>query len=823
MQKIKYRKSIYLLLIITITFLIYYSSKSNDSFWWQEPEVKTFFRDDFKTEDDQKCQGNGQDTRSCEKWMIIYSTNQPTENLKDLNGVMYDWCLLVVGDLETTKDWCYKDVVYLDTNAQSELSNRFEIIKDLPYSTYKRKTIGYLYAIENGARFIYDTDENVFLPEGLFRFRYESFDGVVVNNKSQDVYFDPVEDYFKQQKTFNFSIYSNKIPSIQQGLILEEDNQHSIDFNSPPIVLNQNQFSQISSMNTLYHYDSFWSLVFSLEADEEIRSYLAIKLLDILGLKVAFIPTFVKITNRTIIKAQKSQNTQLLNAIKNWKCHNLTRFTDCFLESIDYLIEEKFLNASERQFYEKWIKSLDLAEYKWPEINVQKSKNKEIKYLKLVETPESKEINRKQTELIRKNCPASNNTKSSSLIYIEKLVVITFGSTIDDVNYISNNIGSHFLYIIICIEENVDLTDFKSIFGMVIISIDANSTTGYQNCLSNAFNIGFKQQSFLIIMNPRKFDYWNFELSQTSVQPVEHELNEEKYFKREKDVYFIRRNVASSLRLMKFKKTGFFKSPCKYYEDSQLRPLLIDFENTISSLLNFHQNDLVAEHCGSNLKQRKIWLLASDDGVRVDVTTTLVHLNQIAVLVSPKLFRSAYPDSIRLGQINYLLSNYIQHYETLGDELENAFRENFLFYQNRSEFRQIDAVFCSSPLPICEGFISLNRTLILSPIWKYNEGRCNETRWAKLNENYRKLMNKSKEIVASMSRYAGEYQEHYSGFKSEYRLYSFSGFYAKNINRYPSRSEILIGPNRLGTREKMWYKDLKTFYSEYRYYIKFIN
>lgn len=69
------------------------------------------------------------------------------------------WRLLVVGDINTPEDWSGgPNVVYLSSKTQAKLGYRID-----KYATAQhvgRKNIGYLYAIANGAKSIYEIDDH---------------------------------------------------------------------------------------------------------------------------------------------------------------------------------------------------------------------------------------------------------------------------------------------------------------------------------------------------------------------------------------------------------------------------------------------------------------------------------------------------------------------------------------------------------------------------------------------------------------------------------------------------------------------------------------
>ncbi len=99
-------------------------------------------------------------------------------------------------------------------------------------------------------------------------------------------------------------------------------------------------------------------------------------------------------------------------------------------------------------------------------------------------------------------------------------------------------------------------------------------------------------------------------------------------------------------------------------------------------------------------------------------------------------------------------------------------KENYEFYKNSSDFKDVDMVTCAFSVSMCEAFIPLNKTIIFNPAHRYNIGRCTQKSWLKLNENYYKLKERNKLVVSSMSRYDGEYQAHFTGLRGN-RIYAY--------------------------------------------------
>lgn len=95
--------------------------------------------------------------RLVKKFIVITSIFKPTEAIEAFAG-LDDYQLVVVGDKKTPADWNYKNCIYLDVEKQLELSSSFAAA--IPYNHYGRKMLGYIYAMQQGAEVIIDTDDD---------------------------------------------------------------------------------------------------------------------------------------------------------------------------------------------------------------------------------------------------------------------------------------------------------------------------------------------------------------------------------------------------------------------------------------------------------------------------------------------------------------------------------------------------------------------------------------------------------------------------------------------------------------------------------------
>ncbi|KAI8741865.1 glycosyltransferase STELLO1, partial [Biomphalaria glabrata] len=104
-----------------------------------------------------------------EKWIVVTSIHPPTDDVKYL-AQLPGWRVVVVGDVKSPANWSYQNCDFLSIGRQKLLN--FKITDSLPYKSYARKNLGYLYAILNGAKFIYETDDDNRPSDNLEGFIY---------------------------------------------------------------------------------------------------------------------------------------------------------------------------------------------------------------------------------------------------------------------------------------------------------------------------------------------------------------------------------------------------------------------------------------------------------------------------------------------------------------------------------------------------------------------------------------------------------------------------------------------------------------------------
>lgn len=90
------------------------------------------------------------------KCLVLTTVHKVTEAARKFANSDYD--LIIVGDRKTPDDYHALDCVFLDAKTQQKRYPRLSRL--LPWNSYSRKNLGYLYAIQNGYDVIAESDDD---------------------------------------------------------------------------------------------------------------------------------------------------------------------------------------------------------------------------------------------------------------------------------------------------------------------------------------------------------------------------------------------------------------------------------------------------------------------------------------------------------------------------------------------------------------------------------------------------------------------------------------------------------------------------------------
>jgi hypothetical protein len=94
-----------------------------------------------------------------DKWIVVTTIQAPTEGIAALSRLAgQGWSVVVVGDTKTPPGWQAADITYLSLTEQHRIFG--SISQLIPVRHYSRKNLGYLFAIQNGAKLILETDDD---------------------------------------------------------------------------------------------------------------------------------------------------------------------------------------------------------------------------------------------------------------------------------------------------------------------------------------------------------------------------------------------------------------------------------------------------------------------------------------------------------------------------------------------------------------------------------------------------------------------------------------------------------------------------------------
>ena len=91
-----------------------------------------------------------------EQWVVVSVSSYPSDALKKMVKIK-GWQVLAIGNSRTPRDWSLKGAIFLSLDMQANLG--FRVVDHLPYDSYVRKSVGYLFAIQHGAKKIFDADD----------------------------------------------------------------------------------------------------------------------------------------------------------------------------------------------------------------------------------------------------------------------------------------------------------------------------------------------------------------------------------------------------------------------------------------------------------------------------------------------------------------------------------------------------------------------------------------------------------------------------------------------------------------------------------------
>ncbi|XP_001627412.2 probable glycosyltransferase STELLO1 [Nematostella vectensis] len=340
-----------------------------------------------------------------DKWIIITTINEPTEDVKKLASIE-GWKVVVVGDTKTPSGWSLPNCVFLSVEKQKTLGYR--IVDLLPYKSYARKNLGYLYAIHHGAKYIYETDDDNSPTSGQITF-YEQTTGefyVYATNRltvNPYAHFGQVTIWPRGYPLENISLpnentfhkCNNVEPTIQQGVVDGDPDVDAIfrltrkdadvridvkfDSSAPAVLLPPHTMAPFNSQNTFFMHKGFWGLLIPVTPTFRVcdiwRGYWAQRLLWEVNGYLSFFPPNAKqyrsahnfLLDFIEEKELYHKSGKLVKFLTDWKSekdHFFSRILDLSIA----MAEAEFWGTEDALLTEAWLHDLISVGYEPPRL-----------------------------------------------------------------------------------------------------------------------------------------------------------------------------------------------------------------------------------------------------------------------------------------------------------------------------------------------------------------------------------------------------------------------------------------------------------------------
>uniref|UniRef100_A0A5B6Z543 Glycosyltransferase STELLO1 n=1 Tax=Davidia involucrata TaxID=16924 RepID=A0A5B6Z543_DAVIN len=350
-----------------------------------------------------------------ERWIVVSVSNYPTDSLRNLAKIK-GWQVLAIGNSKTPRDWRLKGTIFLSLEQQAQLG--FRVVDFLPYDSYVRKTVGYLFAIQHGAKKIFDADDRgdvidndigkhfdvELIGEGarqeiILQYSHENPNRTVVNpyihfgqrsvwprglpleNVGEIAHEEFYTEVFGGKQFIQQGI-SNGLPDIDSVFYFTRKSgleafDIRFDEHAPKLALPQGTMVPVNSFNTVYHSPAFWGLMLpvsvSTMASDVLRGYWGQRLLwEIGGYVVVYPPTVHRYDRIEAYPFSEEKDLHvnvghLIKFLVSWRSGKHRMF-EKILELSYAMAEEGFWTEKDVKFTAAWLQDLLAVGYQQPRL-----------------------------------------------------------------------------------------------------------------------------------------------------------------------------------------------------------------------------------------------------------------------------------------------------------------------------------------------------------------------------------------------------------------------------------------------------------------------
>jgi len=347
-----------------------------------------------------------------DKWIVITSINPPTEDVKKLSRLK-GWKLLLVGDTKSPANWSYPNCIFL--NVEQQLRLGYQTTKLIKFKSYARKNIGYLFAIEHGAKLIYDTDDDnspttanigfdpssdlvylsYYAPERTSANPYAHFGQSTVWPRGYPL------DKIADKPLIKYRQCEKQNVLVQQGVVNGDPDVDAIyrltrkdsnvdlkinfDSEADPLMYPKGLMAPYNSQNTFHLYNAFWGLLLPQTVAFRVcdiwRGYWAQRLLWDIGGHIGFFPpnaytyrnahSFLEdfIDERELYH----ESSYLVDFLTLWKSKEKSFFKR-IIELTEEMKDRGFWEEDDVTLVKYWLKDLKAIGYKPPKIKKDKGR-----------------------------------------------------------------------------------------------------------------------------------------------------------------------------------------------------------------------------------------------------------------------------------------------------------------------------------------------------------------------------------------------------------------------------------------------------------------
>ncbi|CAL0317072.1 unnamed protein product [Lupinus luteus] len=350
-----------------------------------------------------------------DRWIVVSVSSYPSDSLRNAVRVK-GWQVLAIGNSRTPLDWELKGAIFLSLDEQAKLG--FRVVDYLPYDSYVRKSVGYLFAIQHGAKKIFDFDDRGDVIDGdlgkhfdveligegsrqevVLQYSHDNLNRTVVNPY---VHFGqrsvwprglPLENVGEiGHEEFYTEVFGGK-QFIQQGISNGLPDVDSVfyftrksgleafdirfDEHAPKVALPQGMMVPLNSFNTMYHSPAFWALMLpvsvSTMASDVLRGYWGQRLLWEVGGSVVVYPPTVHRYDRVEaypFSEEKDLHVNVGRLIKylvSWRSNKHNLF-EKILELSYAMAEEGFWTKKDVELTAAWLQDLLAVGYQQPRL-----------------------------------------------------------------------------------------------------------------------------------------------------------------------------------------------------------------------------------------------------------------------------------------------------------------------------------------------------------------------------------------------------------------------------------------------------------------------